>query len=604
MKYNLLFWSSKYIWKKHKTLIISTLIFSILIGITPYFSLRITKELLNEISDLITNKSIDYLTVVLLLCSQLLIQFLASMLQFFQQHIEKKQLVFLEHNLKLDIFEKSKSIPLLVYDDPTYHDQFSRINTNIAIKFWLPLKSISELIKTIINLLSYSLILLSIHWIVLIVCMFATVPLFIIYSRLEKKRYNFSVDNTLINREIGFLSHILTDRQYVKELRVFSLNNYFIDLWSRKYKEYSTKAVNMEMRQYFTRLMFEGINSIFYIINSLFILFMILKSKSILIGDFVVINQALTSTQNSLNQFSMIFAEIKNSTLYLDEYYNFLHKNYETTKTIDKNTKYRVNPTNEYITIKSLSFKYPNQTINALNDINISIKQGEKVAILGDNGSGKSTLIKCLLGLYSEYSGKIEIQGVEIKGLEEEFRKKFSIAFQDFIKYPYSIKENIIFGDINKNDVEEEFVNAGKKTGIHETITGLSDGYNTHLGNYLKQGIEFSGGQWQKLAISRALFKDTEIMIFDEPTASLDPKSEFELYNELFRHTHGRTLIFVSHRIAAARYADKIIMMRNGEVVEQGTHEELIKYQGDYHNLFSAQSNWLLNDDSFSKVGV
>lgn len=462
--------------------------------------------------------------------------------------------------------------------------------------------------RTIISLTSYFLILLSIHWILVLICLAATVPLCIIFTRLEKGKYQFNYTNTLLNREIGFLSFILTDRQNIKELRIFSLNNYFKLLWSRKFKEHAQKTLQLEMKQNKIKVALEGINSIFYVICSLLILFLMKNTRSsILIGDFVVINQALMSTQSSLRQLSYSYSQIRGNILYLDEFYSFMNDHFlKIDQSLDElYEKGKGDLSDEHIAFRDVSFKYPSGTKDALHGISFSVNKGEKIAILGENGSGKSTLLKCLVGLYMEYSGEIRIQGISSRKYEEnQLRNKFSVVFQDFIKYPYSIKENITYGNIEDADNNEKMIESSKKAGFHNIVSRLADGYDTPLSNFLNPGVDISGGQWQKLAISRALFKDSEIMVFDEPTSSLDPTSEIGIYNQLFSHTEDKTIIFVSHRIAAARFADKIIMMKEGKVAEQGSHDELITLKGEYYKLFDMQSRWLVSKNDFGKVGV
>ncbi|MNO12389.1 Lipid A export ATP-binding/permease protein MsbA [compost metagenome] len=609
MNLKILLWSNSNLWTKRKNLVISSLLFSLILGCAPYFTLLVTKELLNEISLIINGLSPDYSKVVLLFCFQFIIQILITSLNALEEYYEKKNLAILEMSLKLDVFDKSKGTPLLVFDNPLFHDHFSRINNNIGLKFWSPVKSIFQVIKIVLNLISFSIVLFSIHWVLMIVCIVITIPLFYIYTRLGKAKFDFGLFNTPLNREISYINHILTDREYAKELRVFSLHDYFKKLWSSKYIDFSKKNLELDRKQNTIKIISEATNSIFYIMLSVLIVFLIVQTKKIKIGDFVVINQALISTQTALKQLALIYSNIKESNLYLKDFYDFITADYKKDELEEPNQLDNYFNENDkinsigFIDIKNVSFKYLNQNVHALKNISFSINEGERVAILGDNGSGKSTLIKCLVGLYSEYSGEVKIHGNEVKNIEEnEKRRLFSVIFQDYIKFPYSIKDNIAFSDVENIDDIEKVIRVAKKTGLDSHILKLSEGYQTNLGNFLKKGVDFSGGQWQKLAISRALFKDSPILIFDEPTASLDPLSEVEIYTELFSNSMKNTIIFVSHRTFAARFADKIIVMKEGEIIEQGSHDELMLLKGHYYTLFTVQSNW--SRENIHQVGV
>ncbi|WP_339223015.1 ABC transporter ATP-binding protein [Paenibacillus sp. FSL H8-0332] len=577
---------------KRKSLIYTSVLFSLIFGVLPYFNLLTTKHLLNEITELFTNGNHVFSTIILLLCAQFILQVVSFACSYIQQYLEKKNITLLEHSLRLDVFNKLNEMPLCMYDDPEFHNHLNRINSNLGTRFWEPLKNFSGMISVVITLSSYAVILFSVHWSLIILCIVASIPSFILYSFLEKKRYKFNVKNVLLSREINFINGILTERDNVKELKVFALGRYFQERWSQKYLEYTKGINNLDKEQSRSRMILDTINSVFYILFAVFLVYIIKRNKNMLIGNFVIANQALINTQTSLRQLSNFFSETKGNVLFLNDYFEFLNIPINEKNIIaDEKVEYRQEA--PYICFKNVYFKYKNQGTYTLRDINLSINQGEKIAIIGENGSGKSTLLKCLAGLYTETEGDILLEGRKIREMpEDEIQDKFSVIFQDFIKYPYSIKENIMFGNI-QNSNDSDIIEAAQHSNIHSFINGLPDGYDTYLGNYLKIGIDFSGGQWQKLAISRALFKNSDILILDEPTSSLDSKSEIDIYNHLFNVIENKTIIFVSHRIAAARNADKIIMIKDGVILEEGNHEALLNARGEYYKLYHMQLKYI-----------
>ncbi|WP_340012218.1 ABC transporter ATP-binding protein [Paenibacillus sp. FSL H7-0690] len=590
MSYKLLIWSTKYVWKERKSLIISSLFCSIILGIAPYFSLMITKNFLNEVSNFIKTSSNSslYYNIIILLAAQFILQITVTGISYCEQYFEKKNLLILEHTLVIEMVNKLSKIPLLLFDDPEFHNHLSRINSNISERFWSPIRNMKDLIRILISVGSYAFILWSINWELMIICALVTVPLFYIYSVLGKNKFKLSVENSPLVKEMSYLYSILNDRNHAKEIRAYSLYFYFTNKWSEKYKEQTNKIISLEKKQYFIKIGTESINSIFYIFISVFILFLIKKAVSVQIGDFVVVNQALINTQGALNRLSMCYSDIKINLLYLKDLHNFLELE---EKSQEENINFPSGNSSSFLNLHNVTFKYPNQTHPAIVDINISIEKGEKIAIIGNNGSGKTTLIKCLVGLFSEYQGEIEISGENIKNIkDEELREKFAIIFQDFLKYPYSIKDNISFGNVN-NDLDnlDAIVLASEKTGIHDTVMELPEKYNTYLGNFIKPGIDFSGGQWQKLALSRAIYRNSDILVLDEPTASLDSQSEIQIFKELLSTAHEKTVIFISHRISSAKYADKIIMMNQGRITEQGSHDQLIAEGGEYYKIYSTK---------------
>jgi ATP-binding cassette subfamily B protein len=230
-----------------------------------------------------------------------------------------------------------------------------------------------------------------------------------------------------------------------------------------------------------------------------------------------------------------------------------------------------------------------------LKGLDLEIKRGEKIALLGDNGSGKSTLIKLMLGLYKPLTGTIRINGIDLNELDlNSWRARTTAIFQDFQKYQLlNVRENVAVGQIEHLNDKELARKAALRSGADAMIQTLSEGYETLLGKEFG-GTELSKGQWQKLAVARAYFRDSELLILDEPTASLDAKAEVEIYRQFEQVSLGKTVVFISHRLGAAKLADRIIVLNNGHIEEQGTHAELLKQNGQYAHMYQLQARWYL----------
>lgn len=242
------------------------------------------------------------------------------------------------------------------------------------------------------------------------------------------------------------------------------------------------------------------------------------------------------------------------------------------------------------IVLKDVNFMYPNTNNLILENINLEICKGEKIAIVGDNGS---TLIKCILGLYSISKGDILVDNKNINSINlDSYWKKISVVFQDYMKFHFSFKENIGFGELNSLGDIKKIKLAAQNSGMSTFIEQLPEKYDTTLGQYLKEGIDLSGGQWQRLAISRAIIKNSDILIFDEPTAALDPLNELDIMNKLSEMLNGKTGIIISHRLATTRFVDKIIVLKNGKIIEEGKHQDLIEKKGVYYQMYKSQSKW------------
>ena len=242
------------------------------------------------------------------------------------------------------------------------------------------------------------------------------------------------------------------------------------------------------------------------------------------------------------------------------------------------------------IELRNVSYRYPNSKNYALENISLKFEKGRKYVLVGENGSGKTTLIKILNGLYLDYEGDILVNGINLKNIDQfKYKKLISVIFQDYNNYELTARENIGLGDVSKIEDFNAVYEAATIGGSKDFIESLPNQFDQQLGNWFEGGIQLSGGQWQKIAISRALIKKAEVSFFDEPTASLDPSSEYMFFNNLTKYSNNKITVFVTHRFTNARIADKVFVFKNGQIVETGNHEELLNKNGLYCSLYNLQ---------------
>ncbi|MBL7036748.1 ABC transporter ATP-binding protein [Candidatus Microgenomates bacterium] len=308
------------------------------------------------------------------------------------------------------------------------------------------------------------------------------------------------------------------------------------------------------------------------------------------IGQFtLVFQQTLNLTFSSeeiLNQYSSISARNK----YLDKFFDFM----ATEKFISsssKEVKLPKNPKPPLIEFKNISFKYPATERYILKNFNLTIKSGEKIALVGENGAGKTTLIKLLLRFYDVTEGEVLINGVNIKDISlDKWHKEIGALFQDFIKYQFTFKENVYFGDLSKSKKIKYLKQAIAQSGANKYISTLPDGKDQILGKMFEGGIDLSGGQWQKLALARAFYRNAPILVLDEPTSAIDAKAEYEIFQKVQNLQKDKTVIIISHRFSTVRNADRILVLDGGKIIEEGDHKKLMKKKGLYEELFTIQA--------------
>ena len=245
------------------------------------------------------------------------------------------------------------------------------------------------------------------------------------------------------------------------------------------------------------------------------------------------------------------------------------------------------------ITLKDVSFTYPGGSSPALSSVNIEIHAGETVALVGENGAGKTTLTKLLLGLYQPTGGSVTVDGVDLSEIDlESWRDRAGAVFQDYMTYAFTARENIGLGRLGSMDDAAAVRAAAARSGAHEAIDELPQGYETLLGREFEGGRDLSRGQWQSLAIARLYLRDAELLVLDEPTSALDAMGEVEVYRQFLELSSNKTVLLVSHRLGSARLADRVVFLEDGEVAEEGPHDELVRAGGAYSELFAMQAEW------------
>ena len=309
----------------------------------------------------------------------------------------------------------------------------------------------------------------------------------------------------------------------------------------------------------------------------------------VLVGTTITYINTTSKIETAIQSLVSSFFSIYKDSLYIENIEKFF--NYEP---MSKHGKVYIDEINT-IEFKNVYFKYPTRKTWALENVSFSIRKGDILAIVGENGSGKTTLIKLLNGLYDDYKGNILINGIEIKTINKDsLRLSLATLFQDYNKYQFTIKDNIGFGSINRLNDDDKIRESAYKGGAENFINQLPNNYNQQVGYWFEGGTQLSGGQWQKLGLSRLFMKDADCLILDEPTASLDSFSELEIIKQLYKNSKDKINIIITHRFINANFTNKIIVLKSGKIIEKGTHEELLKKEGFYKSMYDIQSKGIV----------
>lgn len=408
----------------------------------------------------------------------------------------------------------------------------------------------------------------------------------------KKNNYDFINEKIEEDRKLDYLYSVMTDYRYAKEIRINNAKDYIGTKYNKIFNIQTKKIKNLFSKNLKINLLSTLITITQTIIMYFYFTYSVFTNK-ISISEYTVLLASTTLLISLLLGIFDTFATLNDTAKSFDFYkeYKSLVQLNSVINDSNKLPEVRLDLSNYTIKFEKVSFSYPGDDSFSLKNINLEIKKNDRIGIVGLNGSGKTTFIKLLIRLYDPTEGIISINGIDIKTIPyQQYIKNIGIVLQDFSIFAYSVKENIIFdSEYDASKLDEAII----KSGLEEKIKSLKKGIDTSIFKILdKEGIEFSGGEEQKLALARAIYKDGSILVLDEPTSAMDPLAEYEFFSKISNISKEKTTIFISHRLSSTKNCDIIFVFSNGEIVEKGNHHELMNQQGIYYNLFNLQAKY------------
>lgn len=576
----------KEIWNINKGLFLISAICRLIAALLPVVILWIGKEIVDEILLQIELSNPDYTQ----LWTYVAVEFgLIILSELFGRAISLTDgLLGDEYNIatSVKIIKKTNQINISQLEDPDYYDKLERARTQTTGRVGL-LSNVLAQAQNIITITSLIVGLIYFEPLLIILLVLSIIPAFINEIKFSQQQYSLARSWTSERRELDYLRFIGANNKTAKEIKLFGLTDFVVNRFKNLSNSYYLLNRKLSIRRASLGFLFNVLGTVAYYGAYVFIIFRVLTGV-ITLGELTFLSGSFNRLMKSLQDFFARFTRISESALYLKDYFDFIDMEVE-----DQSQETEPLPKSIEIgfEFRNVRFAYPESNSEVLKGVNFTLNAGEKMAFVGQNGAGKTTLIKLMLRFYEPTSGEILLDGININQFNKaEYQEYFGVIFQDFFRYEFTLRENIAIGHIDEVENLEKIKTAAQLSLANEVVGDLEFGYEQQLGRRFSNGVELSGGQWQKVALARAYMKNAKVMILDEPTSALDAKAESEVFTRFIGLTESKTSIIISHRFSTVRQADKIVVLKEGKILEVGTHIELMQNKLLYSELFTLQA--------------
>jgi ATP-binding cassette, subfamily B, bacterial len=497
--------------------------------------------------------------------------------------------------IQLQVMQKAAGLDLAFYEDPASYDLLRRAQTDSINRPVLMISTAFGLVQTLLTFITMIALLIGVSPLLAVLALVSPIPAFIADTRYGWRGYTIARWGSRLLRRMNYLVSLVTTDSFAKEVKLFGLGGYFVARYRLIAEAFYGSQRSQLVRRYLTGFAWGNLSTVATTITYLYVALQAIAGK-LTLGDLTLYTVAAQSVQGSIQGILSGFSGMYEHNLYLNNLFELLAV--EPSMPIPATPDKLPQPLKGEIRFDNVTFAYPGAEKEALTGLSFTVKPGETLAVVGRNGAGKTTLFKLICRLYDPSDGRILIDGVDLRDLDPtELRRQIGAMFQDYVDYQATASENIGLGDVAQISDREAIVTASRRAGADDLIAKLPDGYDTALGKWFDAGVNLSGGEWQKVALARAFMRDARILLLDEPTSALDAQAEYDLFERLRSLTEGRTAVYISHRFSTVRRADRIVFLEHGRLVEEGTHEELMKLDGRYARLFRMQASAYTGED-------
>lgn len=586
------------LWQTQPWFVTGLLALTVLSGLVPSLQIQFTSAIIGSAAQAVRADHAQTLVYTALLfgVAQGVLLLVSAFLDLASQHVQTLLMLRLSNTISLMIMEKAASLDVAHYEDDEQYDRLQRATNESGYRPYQIFYQMTLLGGQLVTLVSVVAVLLSWNWWLGLLILLAPLPSVWSQFFFSRREYLIERERAPLRRQLSYFQFLVTHASSVKEIRLFRLGSYFIDRYRQLYHEFYAVDSRLARQQTLARVPFTILTNTVAAGAQLAAIALTIAADQL--GFLAGYIQAISTVQGTMQSLLGSLAQLYQNHLFVNNLFEFLDTPASRIKSGMRRAPARLKKGIEF---RSVSFTYPGTTQEVLHNLNLVIRAGECVALVGQNGSGKTTLVKLLTRLYEPTAGQILLDDIPLEDYDlDDLRRHMSAIFQDFVQYELTARENIGFGSLEDLQNAARIEQAARDSGVDAVIKQLPERYETILGRMFAKGHQLSGGQWQKIALARAFMGRAPLVILDEPTASLDAESEAEIFGCMQQVAAGATTLLIAHRFSTVRQADRILVIEQGHVIENGSHDELLRLDGTYARLFHLQASGYQESASLS----
>ena len=575
------------VWEAGRTVVTLGLVFRVVASVLPIALLWVTKLIIDGIVHALTTHQAVSSRLWWLVAAEFGLAVLGSILGRIIDYLDTLLAEKYMRHVSIRVMQHAAQLDLIAYEDPVFYDRLERARVQATDRLGM-IQSIGRLVQQVITTVTLSVsIMLFSPWLLLLLVA-GVLPAFLGESHFAFLGYAKNFRQTPIRRQLDYLRVLGGSKEAAKELKLFGLKDFLVGRFANLSNQIYGEDVALARRRLIAGSLLSIIGTAGYYSAYVFVIWRTVRGL-LTIGELTFLTGAILQASSNIQQIFSTLSSIADQALFLTDLIAF----FEMRPTIRSkpNALPAPRPMQRGFEFRNVSFHYPGSSRLILNGLNFQLRPGERVALIGENGEGKTTMVKLMTRLYDPVEGQVLLDGIDLREYDlEDLYREIGVIFQDFMRYEMTARENIAVGRIEEIENLPLLRLSAQKSMADEVIAKLDREYEQMLGRRFDGGVDLSGGEWQKVALARAYLRDAQVLILDEPTAALDARSEFEVFQRFAELTTGKMALFISHRFSTVRMADRIVVLENGRIAEDGNHDQLTHLGGRYAEMFELQA--------------